>query len=565
MADTLTFACEKQPASGQGGVVVANHPLGTAAGLEMLAAGGNAVDAAVAALLALTVVEPMMVGVAGGGLAHVRTPDGTHTVFDCMSSAPLNVPEDVFTPIAPDDPLSYDVEDRRNIVGGAAIATPGNLAGWCAMHERFGRLPFADVTQPAIRLAERGFTVTHYLEGAVRESEEDLAADPTISAVLRPGGTPLRAGDTLTQPDYAQALAMIAREGVAALHGGALGEALARCAQADGGALSTDDLTAYRCIERDPIVSPYRDFVIVGPPPPASSGIHIAQMLNILEGDDLGALGFESPELVHLIVETLRLGFADRRRYSGDPAFVDVPVDHLTSKAYAKELRATTGPRAAARADRPAGTEAANTTHVTVADKDGHVVTATHTINGIFGARIMVPEVGIIPNNYMLNFDPRPGNALSIKPGKRVPTSSAPMIILKNDAPFAALGLPGGLRIFPSAFQAIINLIDHGMSPQEAVEAPRVWTQGGEVEIERTYGQAAAEALRARGHDVRVVPHVGGGMNAIRFHPDGTMTGAACWRADGVVAALGGGLARPGVRFWPGAAPDDDDDADPAD
>ncbi|MEM6849461.1 MAG: gamma-glutamyltransferase, partial [Pseudomonadota bacterium] len=535
MPHTLTFACEKQPAGGQGGVVVANHPLGTAAGLEMLAGGGNAVDAAVASLLALTVVEPMMVGVAGGGIAHVRTPDGRHIVFDCLSSAPLSVPEDIFTPVAPDDPLCYDVEGRRNIIGGAAIATPGNLAGWCAMHERFGRLPFADVAQPAIRLAERGFTVTHYLEGAVRESEDDLAADPTISAVLRPGGSPLRAGDTLAQPAYAQALAMIAREGASALHGGALGGALARCAQADGGALTTDDLTAYRCIERDPIVSPYRDFVIVGPPPPASSGIHIAQMLNILECDDLGALGFGSPDAVHLIVETLRLGFADRRRNSGDPAFVDVPVEHLTSKSYAKELRAAIGPRAAARADRPSGTEAANTTHLTVADKDGQVVSATHTINGIFGARIMVPEVGIIPNNYMLNFDPRPGNALSIKPGKRVPTSSAPMIILKDDAPFAALGLPGGLRIFPSAFQAIINLIDHGMSPQEAVEAPRVWTQGGEVEIERTYGEAAAEALRARGHEVRVVPHVGGGMNAIRFHHDGTMTGAACWRADGVV------------------------------
>ena len=140
-------------------------------------------------------------------------------------------------------------------------------------------------------------------------------------------------------------------------------------------------------------------------------------------------------------------------------------------------------------------------------------------------------------------------------------------MILKDNAPFAALGLPGGLRIFPSAFQAIINLIDHGMSPQEAVVAPRVWTQGGEVEIETVYGEAAADALRTRGHDVRVVPHVGGGMNMIRFHPDGTMTGAACWRADGVVAALGGGLARPGVRFWPGAAPDDDnnDDADTAD
>ncbi|MEM6848326.1 MAG: gamma-glutamyltransferase [Pseudomonadota bacterium] len=555
----LTIACEKAPASGQGGVVVANHPLGTAAGLEMLTAGGNAVDGAVAALLALTVVEPMMVGFAGGGIAHVRAPDGRHVVFDCMSCAPGTVPDDVFTPVSPHDPLSYEVEGRRNQVGGSAIATPGNLAGWCAMHARFGRLPFADIVEPAIRTASRGFTVTHYLAGAVRECEDDLAADPVISAVLRPGGTAVSAGDRLVQSAYADTLRIIANEGASALHGGALGDALSERAARDGGFLAPADMAKYESIEREAVFSPYRDCVVVGPPPPASSGIHIAQMLNILEADDLGALGSGSPETLHLIVEAMRLGFMDRRRHSGDPAFVDVPVERLTSKAYAAQLRAKIGARAAPRADSQSAREQADTTHVTIADKDGYVVSATHTINGIFGARIMVPEVAIIPNNYMLNFDPRPGRALSIKPNKRVPTSMAPMILLKDDQPFAALGLPGGLRIFPSAFQAIINLIDHGMSPQEAVEAPRVWTEGGEVEIERAYGEEAAEALRARGHDVRVVPHVGGGMNAIRFDPDGPMTGAACWRADGVVAALGGGLARPGVRFWPDTAPDDAD------
>ncbi|MEM8627524.1 MAG: gamma-glutamyltransferase [Pseudomonadota bacterium] len=562
MSSPLTFACEKRPASGQGGVVVTNHPLGTAGGIEMLASGGNAVDSAVAALLALTVVEPMMVGVAGGGIAHLRTPDGHHVVFDCMSCAPAMVPEDVFQPLAPNDPLSYDVANRRNEIGGAAIATPGNLKGWCAMHTRYGRLPFADVVEPAIRLAERGFTVTHYLAGAVREAEEDLAADPVISGVLRPGGSALSAGDRLVQQEYCDTLRLIARDGAGALHGGALGNALAQRAARDGGFLTSADMANYCSIARDPLFSPYRDCVVVGPPPPASSGIHVAQMLNILETDDLAAMGFASPEALHLITEAMRLGFADRRRHSGDPAFVDVPVERLTSKAYGAELRGKIGPRAAPRADDQATSEQANTTHVTVADKDGCVVSATHTINGIFGARIMVPEIGLIPNNYMLNFDPRPGNALSIKPNKRVPTSMAPMIVLKQGAPFAALGLPGGLRIFPCAFQAIINLIDHGMSPQQAVEAPRVWTQGGEVEIERAYGEEAAEALRARGHDVRVVPHVGGGMNAIHFASDGPMTGAACWRADGVVAALGGGLARPGVRFWPDTAPDDDAAAD---
>lgn len=561
MHRTFTIACEKEPASGKGGVVVANHPLGTAAGLEILAAGGNAVDSAVASLLALTVVEPMMVGVAGGGFAHIRTAAGRHVIVDCMSSAPAAAQADAFTPLAPDDPLSYDVAGRRNQIGGSAIATPGNLEGWCAMQARYGRLPFSDVVEPAIRLATRGFEATHYLAGAVRECEADLASDPAISAVFCPNGSALAPGDHVAQPDYAGTLRLIAREGAAALHGGPLGDALAQRAAKDGGFLSRDDLRDYQSVERDAVFAPYRDVVVVGPPPPASSGVHIAQMLNVLETDDLAGLGFGSSEALHLLVETMRIGFADRRLYSGDPAFVDVPVAHLTSKQYARTLRAGIGHKAGPRADGAGLTESADTTHVTVADKDGCVVSATHTINGIFGARVMVPGTGIIPNNYMLNFDPRPGRALSIAPGKRVPTSMAPMIVLKDDAPFAALGLPGGLRIFPSAFQALINLIDHGMSPQEAVEAPRVWTQGGEVEIERAYGAEAAEALRARGHDVRVVPHIGGGMNAIRFDPGGMMTGAACWRADGVVAALGGGLARPGVRFWPDKSPDEDGDA----
>ncbi len=231
-----------------------------------------------------------------------------------------------------------------------------------------------------------------------------------------------------------------------------------------------------------------------------------------------------------------------------------MPVERLTSKAYAADCRRRQGfnpPRAPQR-------ESADTTHVTVADRDGNIVSATHTINGLFGARFMVPGTGIIPNNYMMNYDPHPGRALSIEPGKRVPTSMAPMIVSKDGAPRFALGLPGGLRIFPSAMQAIVNLIDHGMSLQEAVEAPRIWTQGQEVEIETPFA-AAADGLAKAGHDVKIVPHIGGGMNAIGFGKD-RLTGAACWRADGTAMGIGGGLARPGVRFWPDKAPDDDDE-----
>ena len=552
----VDLVCEKRPACGAGGMVVTNHPLGSAAGAETLAAGGNAVDAAVAALLALTVVEPMMVGIAGGGLSHLRLADGRHVVVDALATAPADTRPDSFEPVSDEPPRHMDTVGDRSARGPTAVAVPGNLLGWHTMHERFGRLPFADLVEPAIRLAARGFCVTHYLAGAVAENAALISGDAAMAAVFLPGGTPIAAGARLAQPAYAQSLRLIAKDGAAALHGGPLGAALAariRQGREDDGWLTEADLAAYRVMDREAIAGSYRGHEIVGPPPPASSGVHIAQMLNIIEGFDVAALGFGTPEALHLLAEVLKIGFADRRLSSGDPAFVDVPVARLTSKADAEARRRDIGRIAPAA---PAPHESADTTHVTVADRDGNVVCATHTINGIFGAGFMVPEAGFIPNNYMMNFDPHPGRALSVAPGKRVPTSMAPMIAVRDDRPVFALGLPGGVRIFPSAFQAILNLVDHGMTLQEAVEAPRLWTEGHVVEIEPGYAGAEA-ALAAMGHDVKVVPHIGGGMNAIGFAADGMMTGAACWRADGTVAATGGGLARPGVRFWPGRTPDE--------
>ena len=553
------ITCEKTPATGRGGMVVTNHPLGSAAGYEILAAGGNAVDAAVGALLSLCVVEPMMVGIAGGGLAHVRLPDGTHRVIDGLACAPSRTTPDIYEPVSDDPPNHMETVDRRSELGPSAVAVPGNLAVWYDMHDRFGRLPFADVVDPALRLAGRGFVATPYLEGAIREAAEDLAQDPVAAALLMPDGQPLRAGDRLIQGDFAGALTLIAREGAGALHGGALGGALAdRIATGDeaAGWLTLDDLSHYSPRERDVVRGTYRGWEIVGPPPPASSGVHIVQMLNLLEAYDVARLGFGMEAGVHLMAEVIRIGFEDRRAASGDPDFVDIPAERLMSKAAAREAQSRLQDVGGAGSSPAHSHESADTTHVTVADAEGGVVCATHTINGIFGARFMVPGTGIVPNNYMMNFDPHPGRALSVAPGKRVPTSMAPMMVLRDERVRWAPGLPGGLRIFPSALQAIVNLIDHRMTLQEAVEAPRIWTEGHELEVEEALGHLAP-ALERRGHAVRVMPHVGEGMNAIGFAPDGTMEGAACWRADGTVAALGGGRARPGVRFWPGRAPDE--------
>jgi gamma-glutamyltranspeptidase/glutathione hydrolase len=551
MDRALPFACQKQSATASRGMVVTNHPLASAAGAEMLLAGGNAFDAAAAALFALSVVEPMMVGPLGGGVIHLRTADGAHEIIDGLSTAPAAATPDMFRPLGPGLlPNDRETEGRRNALGGAAVAVPGALAAWFMLHEGRGRLPMAEAMQPAIRLAARGFMATPYLSDCVADCSKELAADPGLAALFLPGGEPLKAGDRLVQPDLAATLGSIAAEGLAALHDGALGGRVIAGLAARGGIMTMADLTGYRPVVRQPIVGRYRGHAIIGPPPPASAGIHIAQMLNIVEGFDIAAMGFGSADAAHLLAEALKIAFADRTA-TADPAFVDVPVARIVSRGYAAERRARLD-MARARdwaPEIPALRESVDTTHLTVADADGNVVAATQTINGLFGAGVMIPETGLIANNYMFNFDPHPGRAQSIAPGKRCFTSMAPMMAAKDGRIRFALGLPGGLRIFPSAFQAIVNLIDFGMSPQQAVEAPRLWTEGGALELEQDYPEETAAALAARGHAVVRNPRIGGGMNLIAFGDDGTMTGAACWRADGTPVGISGGLAKAGVRF----------------
>ncbi len=548
------FTTEKRPAMGTRGMVVTNHPLASAAGAEMLAAGGNAFDGAIAALFTLTVVEPMMVGLLGGGTAHLRLADGTHTVIDGMARCAAAATPDMFTPAEPGNPRNLEAVGRANAVGGLSVATPGNLKAWCEILERFGSMPLADVMAPAIRHAENGYRATPYLAECAAEAAPEMARDPAIAAIYLPDGAPLKPGHRVVQGDYAQTLKLVAREGAAAI-AGALGDTVAAGIARAGGIVTAEDLRDYRTIERVPLRGPYRDVEVVLPPPPASSGVHVLQMLNILSGWDLRALGFGSADTLHLLAEALKMAFADRAAASGDPAFVDVPVERLVSAAYGAERRALIDmARAQDWAPGIVSAESPNTTHLTVADGEGRIACMTQTINSTFGARFIVHGTGMIPNNYLATFDPRPGRALSIAPGKRVTTSMAPMIVLRGGKPAYALGMPGGLRIFGCVMQGMLNLVDHGMSLQEAVEAPRLWTQGGAVEVEPAFGDSVRAELAARGHDLARMPHVGGGMCAIGFGSDGAMEGAACWRADGTAVGVGGGLARPGVRFWPDAA-----------
>ncbi len=545
-----TFVCQKQPASGSRGMVVSNHPLASAAGVEMLAAGGNAIDAAIATLFTLTVVEPMMVGIIGGGMAHIRLADGSHRFIDGQSTVPLVVRPDTYRSKPGSAHDVFDTVDNENLNGPKAVAVPGSLKAWCETLRRFGTMNLADVMQPAIKHASRGFAATPYLHECIVDSAKEMRQDKAISAIYLPNGTPLEAGERVVQAEYAGTLATISRDGEAALYQGPLGDILADYMKAHGGFVSREDLASYRTVERSPVRADYRGWEILGPPPPAASGVHIAQMLNILEGYDIAAMGFGSAATIHHLAEVLKIAFADRAAASGDPDFVGVPVERLTSKAYADERRrAIDSGRAQQWGAGVAQLEGAHTTHMTAADAMGNVVATTQTINNLFGAKFLIPGLGTVPNNYMNLYDPRPGHALSLAPGKRVTTSMSPVMALRHGKLVYALGLPGGKKIFPSALQALLNLIDHGMSLQEAVEAPRVWTEGNALEVELPVPDAVRATLTSMGHNVVAVPTVAGGMNAIQFHEDGSLTGAACWRADGTPIGLAGGLARAGVRF----------------
>ncbi|WP_461317857.1 gamma-glutamyltransferase [Bradyrhizobium embrapense] len=545
-----SFQCEKQPATSSRGMVVSNHPLASSAGAEMLAAGGNAIDAAIATLFTLTVVEPMMVGIIGGGMAHIRLADGSHRFIDGQSTVPKAVRPDTYISKPGSAHDVFDTVGNENLNGPKAVAVPGSLKAWCETLRRFGTMSLADVMQPAIKHAARGYAATPYLHECITDGAEEMLKDKPIAAIYLPGGTPLKPGERVVQAEYAETLRYIADHGDNALYQGPLGDILVDYMTKHGGFIAQEDLATYKTVERQPIRCDYRGWEILGPPPPAASGVHMTQMLNILEGYDIAGLGFGTTETIHYLAEVLKIAFADREAASGDPAYINVPVERLTSKAYAEERRRAIDPdRAQAWGAGVSQLESAHTTHMTAADAMGNVVATTQTINNLFGAKILIPGLGTVPNNYMNLFDPRPGHALSLAAGKRVTTSMSPMMALRDGKLVYALGLPGGKRIFPSAMQALINLIDHGMELQEAVEAPRVWTEGNALEVEQAVPETIRAALSAKGHKVQVVPTVAGGMNAIQFHGDGTMSGAACWRADGTPVGIAGGLARAGVRF----------------
>lgn len=546
----------KQEVAASRGVVVTNHPIASAVGVQVMADGGNAFDAAIASLFALTVVEPMMVSVFGAGYFVYRNGEtGEISTLDNYAVAPKAASETMYTPVKDRKPDQYIFETvgRRNMVGRLSVAVPGALMGWEHMLKEYGSLTLRKVVAPAIHLARDGYRPTPYLAYLVEYTSKDLALFKDTARVFLPGGKPIQTGDIITMPEYAETLETVSRKGSHHLYKGDLGRAVVDDMEENGGILTMPDLEAYQVHEKPPVIGTYRGrYRVASMAPGSSGGTHLIQMLNMLERFDVAGLGFGSADHIHLFAEILKLAFADRQRYLGDPWRAPVPVEGLISKEYAAERVKMIGDKAGSYefGDPSAHQgESQSTTHVSVIDDRGNIVAATQTLFSAFGSRVTAPGTGILLNNCMGLFDPHPGRANSVAGGKRMLSSMTPTIVLRDGAPFMCLGSPGGTRIFPAICQALVNVIDFGMSIQQAVEAPRVWTMGlkgtpeGKLHVEPELSEETQQELRRRGHDIFLVPKVAGGMNGVMMGEDGLMHGGACWRADGTPMGFSGGEA----------------------
>lgn len=517
------------------GVVCAHHPKAAEAGAAMLARGGNAVDAAVAAGFAIGVAEPFMSGV--GGICQLLYRDaasGQVTVFDGTSVLPRQIRADRF-PIADENAKAgmYGwpaVERDRNNTGWLTPAVPGTPACLLTAHERLGRLPRGTVLGPAIELADQGVAVDWNIALAIVGSADRIFPFPSTRAIyFRPSGQPLApesfgsSGDVLRQTDLAETLSRLAEGGPKALYAGDIARRIAEQMRENGGLIDEEDLAAYRVrVFPDGVSVPYRD-VVATFAPEIGGGLTVAETLRILEGFDLGQLGFGTPEAVHLILEAQRRAFRDRFRYLGDPLLVDVPYATLLGSAYAAERRATIDPTRATpdagpgdpwrlppgpvpwpAPDQVNPADVGHTTHVSVVDRDHNLVSLTSTLGATFGSGVVVPGTGILLNNGTTWFDPRPGTQNSIAPGRRILWAGSPTILSRAGRPFAALGAPGGRKVISAVLQVILNLVDFGLEIQEAVAAPRAHAEGAESLVDARFSPATLAVLRSMGHDLIV-------------------------------------------------------------
>lgn len=529
-------------------MVVSAHPLASEAGVEMLQAGGNAVDASVATALAISVVEPFSAGIGGGGFLLLYAADtGEMKALDFRERAPLAATREMYLDAA-GNPIS-----RASLDGHRAAGVPGTVAGLAAVHRQYGTLPWRQVVAPAIRLASEGFLVSRRFVEAVARRQEVLLGNPAAREAFTRGGEAYRVGDRLIQPDLAETLEQIAGE-PQSFYTGEIAGAIADDMAANGGLITREDLAAYAPIWRDPICGDFRRWNVCSMPPPSSGGVHVLQILNLMGDTDLAGLSWHHPDALHLLIESMKIAYADRAEYLGDPDFVEVPVRELVSGEYAQQRRGEiTMDRARAASEvkpmdaetRERLRESPDTSHLTVVDGDRNAVSLTFTVNGGFGAGVVAAGTGILLNNEMDDFAIAPGvpnlfglvggDANAIAPRKTPLSSMTPTIVTENGELRLALGSPGGSTIITTVLQILLNVLVYDMDVEAAVAAPRIHQQWlPETVAVESWGLDAltVEELRRRGHELRI-GGTWGNASAIEVMPDGTLEGAADPRGEG--------------------------------
>lgn len=502
------------PVYGKNGMVASEQGLATQVGLDILKQGGNAIDAAVAVGFALAVVLPNAGNIGGGGFMVLHDDKtGKDVAIDFREIAPAKASRDMY------------LDNQGNVIDGKSLFThdasgvPGTVAGMEYALKKWGTMPLSKVLEPAIKLADKGFIVSDVLAKTLKEEKSTLGKWSASKAIFFKNGEPLKSGDLLVQKDLAKSLRLIAKQGAKAFYQGEIATKIAKEMQSQGGTMTLEDLKAYKVVERQPIIGDYRGYKVVTMPPPSSGGVHLIEILNMLEHYPIKEDGVNSAKNIHHMAESMKLAYADRSEYLGDPDFVKIPVTGLTSKAYANERVKTIDDNKARlsstiKPGKPQPYESDQTTHFSVMDKAGNAVAVTYTLNLNFGSGIVAAGTGILLNNEMDDFSVKPGvpnafglvggTANAIEAKKRPLSSMTPTIVMKNNKPWLVTGSPGGARIITTVLQSVVNTIDHEMNPAEAIITPRVHHQWlpDELRVEEGISPDTIKLLQDKGHKV---------------------------------------------------------------
>jgi gamma-glutamyltranspeptidase/glutathione hydrolase len=537
-------ATSRHPVRGKNGVVASSSAIASEVGIEILRKGGNAVDAAIATAFAMAVTWPSAGNIGGGGFLVYHGADGTTTTFDFREKAPLAATKTMYL----DE--NGEVRDNSNHDGILAVGVPGTVAGLELAHQRLGSMEWAELLQPAIDIARNGMPISWHLHDAFKGYQDEWNLYPSSAKIfLHADGSFYQPDDLWVQSDLANTLERIQKNGRDGFYKGRTADLIADFMATNGGIITREDLARYEAIEREPIRGTYRGYEIVSMPPPSSGGVVLVQMLNILEGFDLREIEHNSALYLHLLTEAMRRAYADRANFLGDPDFnEDMPVTLLTSKEHANKQTATIDFEKASPSD-PAKFaeiyESAETTHFSVADKSGNMVSLTYTLEHSYGSKIVVDGAGFLLNNEMGDFNARPGVTTAsgwigtvpnqIRPEQRMLSSMTPTIVAKDGVPLFATGTPGGKTIINTTMQTILNVIDHDMNIARAIAAPRIHHQWlpDTTDMERdSFSPDTVRLYEQRGHTIDPTGGIGSAMGVYRDPETGILSGAADPRAE---------------------------------